>query len=211
MTGPRLQLFARAPVAGAAKTRLIPALGAAGAAHVHHRLLQRTLEVAERAAARIPGLEAELWCHPDIDHPVFRAAEARGFRLRQQAGNDLGERMAGALESALEEGAPAAVLVGSDCPGLTAEPVAAAFAEMAAGADAVLGPAVDGGYYLVGLRRPARALFTGIPWGGPEVAAATRARAAAAGLRLAEVATLQDLDTPADLAAFPELITTEEP
>ncbi|MFP4607458.1 MAG: TIGR04282 family arsenosugar biosynthesis glycosyltransferase [Thiohalospira sp.] len=211
MTGPRLQLFARAPVAGAAKTRLIPALGAAGAARLQARLLRRALAVLEGVDERVPGLERELWCHPDTDHPAFRAAAGQGFRLRAQVGGDLGERMAGALEAALAEGAPSAVLVGSDCPGLTAGPVADAFDELAAGADAVLGPAVDGGYYLVGLRRPARALFTGIPWGGPEVAAATRTRAAAAGLALAEVATLQDLDTPADLAAFPELTAAEEP
>ena len=202
---PRIQVFARAPVAGRTKRRLIPALGEAGAADLHATLLRRTVA----AVGGVAGTDRELWCHPDAGHPLFAACAAeQGLALRVQSGADLGARMAGALETALTEGAPAAVLVGSDCPGLTADVLSSALAALEAGADAVLGPAEDGGYYLIRPRRPAPALFQGIPWGGPEVAAATRARAIEAGLRMEEMATLRDIDTPADLAAFPDLVET---
>ncbi|MGM0412423.1 MAG: TIGR04282 family arsenosugar biosynthesis glycosyltransferase [Pseudomonadota bacterium] len=200
---PRIQVFARAPVAGRTKRRLIPALGEVGAADLHATLLRRTVA----AVGGVTGADRELWCHPDTGHPLLAACAAeQGLALRVQSGADLGARMAGALEAALAEGAPAAVLVGSDCPGLTAGVLSSALAALEAGADAVLGPAEDGGYYLIGLRRPAPALFQDIPWGGPEVAAATRARATEAGLRMEELPTLRDIDTPADLAAFPDLV-----
>jgi glycosyltransferase A (GT-A) superfamily protein (DUF2064 family) len=96
-------------------------------------------------------------------------------------------------------GAPAAIVIGSDCPALAPEHLRAAAAVLAGGEDAVLAPAEDGGYVLIGLAHPERSLFERIAWGGPTVLAETRARLAAAGLRWRELATLWDVDRPEDL------------
>lgn len=195
-----LLVFARAPLPGASKTRLIPALGADGAARLSARMLRRTL-----ATAR--GQATELWCAPDTAHPVFAECAAEfGVRLHTQQGTDLGQRMAHALAEAFGR-ARAGVLVGTDCPGLCAADLAEARAALATeggeGAEAVLGPAVDGGYYLIGLRRPAPELFADMPWGGPDVLAETRRRLRELGWRWHELAPRRDLDRPEDLAYAP--------
>jgi len=194
----RIQLFAKAPLVGGAKTRLIPALGAAGAARLHERLLRETL--ARLAPARLAPVE--LWCAPDCDHPVFVELAARyALSLRQQHGDDLGEGLQHAAADALSFGPEAAemvLLVGCDCPDLDAGYAAEAL-EALADHDAVLGPAADGGYVLLGLRRTAPALFRAMPWGGERVAALTRARMRSLGWRWRELAVLRDLDRPEDL------------
>ncbi len=193
--GRQLLIMARAPVPGACKTRLIPALGAAGAAALQRRLLHHILT----EAARVRGATLTIHAHPDTDHPLLREWAAEfGARLRPQQGSDLGERMAHALARALADGGPA-VLVGSDSPGYAKDYLEAAFAALEAGHPLVLGPAVDGGYVLIGLNRFEPALFRDIPWGGERVAARTRERAAAAGLRPFELEPLADIDTPADI------------
>lgn len=191
-------VYARAPVPGAAKTRLIPALGAAGAASLHARLVQRMLREAVDA-----GLgPVELWCAPDSAHPFFSACAARfGVRLRTQAGADLGARMAHTVEQALSDAA-AVLIVGSDIPALDAAHLRRA-ADAVHAADAVFIPAEDGGYVLVGLERAQPGLFEGIGWGGAAVMDQTRARASALGLRLAELEPLWDIDRPEDLARLP--------
>ena len=196
MSGARqLLIMARAPVPGACKTRLIPALGAEGAAALQRRLLRHALS----AAAGVPGAALTLHAHPDTDHPLLREwAVEFGARLRPQQGDDLGERMAHALAAALTEGGPA-VLIGCDSPGYTADYLEAAFAALEAGHSMVLGPAVDGGYVLIGLNRVEPSLFRDIPWGGERVAVLTRERAAAAGLRPFELAPLADIDHPEDI------------
>ncbi|HEY5790967.1 MAG TPA: TIGR04282 family arsenosugar biosynthesis glycosyltransferase [Gammaproteobacteria bacterium] len=191
----RLLVFAKAPEPGAVKTRLIPALGAGAAADLHARLLERTLETACSAGvARVC-----LCCAPDRTHPAFASAAGRWpLELCDQAQGDLGQRMHAALAEALQQAATA-LLIGSDCPDLAAADLAAAFAALA-DHDAVLGPAVDGGYYLVGLARPpSPALFAGIDWGGPRVLVQTRARLVALGWRWRELRTLRDVDRPEDL------------
>ncbi len=188
-----IQIFARTPVAGQVKTRLIPALGAAGAAALYLRLLRRTVAAARAAA---PGA-VELWCTPDCAHP--RIADFADLPCREQAGADLGARMAHALADGLQR-ARRVVLVGSDCPGLDAAGLRVALAALA-GHEVVLGPAEDGGYVLVGLRRPAD-IFTGIDWGSERVLAQTRQRLRAQGLRWHELPVLWDLDRPADLARY---------
>ncbi len=189
--GDLVQIFARAPQPGRVKTRLIPALGAAGAARLHAQLLRRTLATVASA-----GLPAELWVTPDGCHPLFREA---GLPCRLQQGADLGARMQHALSAGLARAARV-VLIGCDCPVLDGEYLAAAFAALETH-DAVLGPAEDGGYVLIGLRRPA-AVFDGIEWGGERVLAQTRARLAAAGLAWRELDTLWDVDRPADLVRW---------
>jgi len=191
-----LIVFARAPRPGRVKSRLVSALGAAGAARLHARLLARA--VATARAARCGTVE--LHCAPHAGHPLFRMlARRHGIRLRTQAGGDLGARMHGALEGALRR-ADAAVLIGSDCPALRAADIRAAFAALRGGADVVLAPAEDGGYPLIGLKRASKTLFEGVPWGGPRVLAETRARAARLGWSVTLLRTLWDVDRPGDVA-----------
>lgn len=212
MTAPRyratdcvVQVFARAPATGAVKTRLIPALGARGAARLYVRLVCLTLE---RAAAAAAG-PVELWCASDPGHPFFTWCRRRyGLALRRQPAGDLGARMRHALDRALGAGAGSAILIGTDCPARTAQGLRAAAARLRTGARLVLEPAADGGYTLVGVRTAVPEVFDGIPWGSRTVLAGTHARAAALGLQVHELPRTWDLDRPEDLerlAAHPEL------
>lgn len=189
-----LLVFARAPQAGTAKTRLIPALGAEGAAALHAGLVERTLQTACDGDA-----DVQLWCHPDPQHAFFRYCVDRfPVGLHGQAGDDLGGRMAHALSLALSRH-DHAVLIGTDCPALTASDLEAAFSALAGGTDVVLGPAADGGYYLVGLRRACDDIFVDIDWGSAQVLSQTKARLRQSGLNYHLLETRRDLDTPRDL------------
>lgn len=191
----RLLIFAKAPVPGRVKTRLAGRLGTRGAAELYKKLLRRTLAIA-RAARLCP---VELWCAPDGRHGFFTACRREyGVRLRRQCGGDLGRRMNQALNRTLTVHR-FAVLIGGDCVSLGAAELHAAFSRLATGRDAVLGPARDGGYLLVGLRQPRPALFRGIAWGMPAVLAATRRRLRWSGVDWAELSPGWDVDTPADL------------
>jgi len=199
---PRLLVFAKEPVPGQVKTRLAAALGPPAAAAVYTELAERTLAAA--VAARAAGVvgTVELWCDPAIDRPAFVAWRERyDLALHAQRGADLGARMHGALAAALAQGAPA-LLVGTDCPGIDVAYLAQA-AAMLAGNDAVLGPADDGGYVLIGMRRDLD-LFTGIAWSTATVIADTRARLATLRATFAELPPLWDVDTSADLARYRE-------
>lgn len=195
---PRLLVFARAPVPGLAKTRLMPLLGAEGAAIAQARFLRHTLATAKAWRDAGQG-EVELWCAPDARHPAFREC-ARDFAvpLMVQAPGDLGARMWLALCASLLQGAPA-VLIGTDCPWLTPTHIDAAHLRLA-GHDGVFVPADDGGYVLAGLARAVPELFAGVAWGSAGVMAQTRARARLAGASIAELAALPDVDTPRDWA-----------
>jgi rSAM/selenodomain-associated transferase 1 len=193
-------VFARAPTPGEAKTRLIPAIGKAGAAALHRRLVVHCLRGA--ADARIGPVE--LWCAPDTNDPFFRECErSLGVSLHAQGGGDLGARMQRAFESALARSRHA-ILVGSDIPALSVQYLRDADQALAQGDDVVIGPAEDGGYVLVGLSRCDPELFRGIPWGGPEALAATRRRIAALGRRVIELPALWDVDRPEDLERLSE-------
>ena len=194
--GSAVLIFAKAPVPGQVKTRLIPVLGADGAARLAERLIAWCLDAA--VAARVGPVE--LWCTPDAAHPACLAMAARhGIRLAVQGKGDLGERMAHALADALAR-YPHALLIGTDCPSFEAADLCQAAAWLAEGQDAVLGPVEDGGYWLTGLSRPQPALFEGIAWSTRGVMAATRERPRALGLRWAELPVHWDLDRPEDLA-----------
>jgi len=139
----------------------------------------------------------ELWCAPDESHPFFeRCAREFGVALRRQQGVDLGERMRRAVDAALASG-EAIVVIGSDCPALAVADLRDA-AEALRTHDAVIAPAEDGGYVLIGLSASVPGLFDGIAWGGSAVMAATRARLADA--RWKELATRWDVDRPEDYA-----------
>lgn len=191
--GACVAVFAKAPRAGEVKTRLAPLLGEQGAADLHAKLVHHALEVA--SASRPAALE--LWCAPDARDPFFTECARRyGCPLHGQRGADLGERMAVAFEASLSRRSPL-ILIGSDCPALEARHVLAAGAALR-DHDAVFVPAEDGGYVLVGLARPAAAIFTRIAWGTPVVMRQTRERLAQAGLRWRELETLWDVDRPDD-------------
>jgi rSAM/selenodomain-associated transferase 1 len=192
---PEILVFARAPIPGRAKTRLIPAVGPWGAARIHTALVSRTVTV----AAQVRDARVTLCAASSPIHPFLAGlARCRGVAVGVQRGGDLGRRMSVALARALRE-APYAELVGSDCPELQTADLEAAIQALADGADAVLGPALDGGYWLIGLRRPADWLFHGVDWGTGRVLAQTRAKLRHRGWRWLELAARADLDRPADL------------
>ena len=194
-----LIVFAKAPIAGSVKTRLEPALGAAGAAALAERLLAHAMEMALRA-----GFAAvELCAAPNASHPAFArlAAQHAGLQFTVQGDGDLGERMHRALARRLA-GPERVLLIGTDAPALDAAMLQDA-AHALARHDAVFVPALDGGYALVGLTRPCPGLFTAMAWSTPEVMAETRRRAREAGLRWTELPAVADIDEPPDLARLP--------
>ena len=193
-----LIVFAKAPVAGAAKTRLIPALGAEGAAALAARLLAHTV-----AAGMAAGFDqVELCVAPDTSHPAFGAlAAAHRLVLAVQGSGDLGARMDRALTRVLRHHRHV-VLIGTDAPALDAARLRDAAVALR-DADAVFVPAFDGGYALVGLRRAQPALFEGITWSTAQEMAQTRERAQAAGLTWTECQPVPDIDEPADLIHLP--------
>jgi rSAM/selenodomain-associated transferase 1 len=192
-----IAVFAKAPVPGQAKTRLIPLLGADGAAHLQAQLLDAALA----KATALAGAACTLWVAGALDHPAIATAAARyAVTLEAQHGADLGARMHAAIAHTLGSkrvGSGKCLLIGTDCPALTTAHLAQAAAALATH-DVVLGPADDGGYVLIGMRQPQATLFKDIAWGSSTVLQATRARIASARLRVFELPSLPDLDTPED-------------
>jgi rSAM/selenodomain-associated transferase 1 len=187
-------VFAKAPVAGYAKTRLIPALGAQGAAKLAERLMR--LALAHAVEAQLGPVQ--LCVAPDRSHRAFGdAATQHCIALTEQGDGGLGERMARAFERVLRN-QPQALLIGTDAPALDAAYLRAA-AQALHDADAVLGPAADGGYTLVGLKRSRPELFLNMRWSHDQVLAQTRERLAQAKLRHIELPVLHDVDDPDDL------------
>ncbi len=200
----RLILFTRYPEPGKTKTRLIPALGDGGAAELHHWMAVRTLAQARRflaqktvsAEVRFDGGTRTLmrkWLGPDLP-------------CRLQGEGHLGSRMARAFEEAFAAGMQKVVIVGTDCPGLTARDIEEAFYEVQR-KDVVLGPATDGGYYLIALGREISSdaipqLFSGIAWGTGEVLSQTVKTAEGLGLAVALLEPLADVDRPEDLSLW---------
>jgi rSAM/selenodomain-associated transferase 1 len=191
----RTLVFAKAPVAGEVKTRLISSLGAAGAALLHEKLARHTL-----ATVRGAGLgDIVLCCAPDCAHPFFQqCAREFGALLQSQSTGNLGDRMHSAISQALA-GNARVLLAGTDCPALDAEALKAAAAGLAPGTDLVFVPAEDGGYVLIGARRVTPAVFDGIDWGNAGVMQQTRDRLQALGWTWREQPALWDVDRPADL------------
>ncbi|MHB1403165.1 MAG: TIGR04282 family arsenosugar biosynthesis glycosyltransferase [Thiobacillus sp.] len=196
MTTVRIVIFAKAPVPGRVKTRLIPVLGEAGAARLAARMLDLALDKA-RAAAVGP---VELCMSPAPDSPDWAGIPLPAdIETRDQGAGDLGARMARAAQRALAQG-EAVLLIGTDCPQLTAARLREAAAQLMSH-DAVLHRAADGGYPLLGLRVFDASLFEDIPWSTAAVADLTLERMAALGWNVWLGETLQDIDVPADLAA----------
>ena len=191
-------VMAKAPVPGYAKTRLIPALGADGAARLADRLLQRAVGAALKAQLGA----VDLCCAPDRHHASLQPLRQQpGLMLSDQGEGDLGERMSRAFDRwwPLTD---RILMTGTDAPSLDARVLRLAAAALDA-ADAVFVPALDGGYALVGLRGPAPPLFEAMTWSTPHVMAQTRQRIAQAGLSHIELPALPDIDEPADLQHLP--------
>lgn len=195
-------IFAKAPAPGLAKTRLIPALGAMGAADLAAQLLHRTLRAAREAKVG----PVELCTTPNTEHPLWRSVELpTELIVSEQSDGDLGARMAQACQRILS-GAPALLLMGTDCVEMSPELLKEAAAALQPH-DAVLYPTQDGGYALLGLKQFAANIFSDLPWSTSEVAALTQKRIRHNEWTLYVGQTLQDIDQPEDLHWLPTAIT----
>ena len=202
-----LVLFAKAPIPGQVKTRLCPPLTDDEAASLHGSFVLDALERSAQAAIRgvakqAPKFDRFVACSPSSEHVFFKILEERhGVRLIDQIGDDLGGRMEHALADMFRIGYQRSVLVGTDLPALPASVYEDAFGLLTRH-DLVLGPSLDGGYYLIGLSRTAPELFRQIPWSTPDVLTLTQTKAHALGLSVALLEPQRDVDTIDDVLAL---------
>ncbi|WP_171899489.1 TIGR04282 family arsenosugar biosynthesis glycosyltransferase [Candidatus Marithrix sp. Canyon 246] len=195
-----LQIFAKAPIYGQVKTRLIPKIGAASATNLHKQFVRLNLQKFSRL------FNVQLWCAPDESHPFFQTCQQQfAISLHRQQGIGLGERMANALNSDQPT-----VLIGSDCPILSPKIISDAFAALETDYSVVLSPAEDGGYVLIGMRQLIPEIFTNIPWGTSEVFSITKQRLNALGIKWHQLPTLWDVDRPEDLERWYQLKLSNE-
>lgn len=205
MTQQRLIVFTRYPEPGKTKTRLIPALGALGAATLHQQMTEYVLSQAKALQSihpisievRFAGGEQQLMQNWLGEHWHYVA----------QGTGDLGCRMETALVAAFQNKIESVAIIGSDCPQLQAELIYQAFQLLHQNQDLVLGPALDGGYYLIGLRHLIPELFTGIDWGTERVLQQTVNIAKQLNLKITYLPTLADVDRPEDLYIWQNIIT----
>jgi uncharacterized protein len=200
-----IMIFCKAPVPGQVKTRLLSDLSEKEAAELHIELSLRTV----RTATESKLCPVQLWVFPSTQHSFFNEIQANySLSLHKQHGLDLGEKMHNAFLSALQC-YPRALLVGCDCPLLTASHLEQALSALSQPQSCVLVPAEDGGYVLVGLNKPQPQLFNNINWGTASVFKQTVAIATQLSLRLVELEKLWDLDTPVDLFRYRRLVLGE--
>lgn len=197
-------VFAKYPEPGRVKTRLIGAFTAEQAAQVHRRCLRLTLDCLHE----VGRVEIVLAGSPDGED--FAEFLPPGARLLPQGAGDLGGRLALVVEQTFGAGARRVLLVGSDCPEMCPEDVTTAL-DLLDRVDVVVGPAVDGGYYLLGLRGPETGLFASIDWSSSRVLAQTRARAAGMGLSLVLIDERRDVDEVGDMMALVDEIADDDP
>jgi uncharacterized protein len=203
----RLILFTRYPTPGTAKTRLIPALGAEGAAALQWQMTEHTLRQVRKLLAlrwHLPRESLSVEIHFTGDKAAIQTWLGDNWDYRPQAKGDLGDRLIHAFQSAFDQGMERVVIIGTDCPGLDAYGIEQAFQALEQ-QDLVLGDALDGGYYLVGLRRSHPDLFVGIEWSTNVVRAQTIAIAQRLGLSIARLPMLADVDYPEDLPVWEAL------
>lgn len=185
-------MFARAPVPGRCKTRLIPRYGARGAARLHRMLTLKTLQA-------VRGADVELWCEPSSQHGFFLQCRRKfGLTLRRQPVGDLGRKMALALVRSLAGTARKVLIVGTDCPGLTRGDFEAAASALDV-ADVVLQPSADGGYVLIGARRFATSALRNILWSSGAEGRQTRNRLERLDFSVSEMPERWDVDWPTDV------------
>jgi len=191
-----LIIFAKPPVAGLAKTRLIPALGKEGAAQYHGRLLLHTLNNVVMECE----WDTHLWCSDNLKHPFFQSCEKKfSVDLHEQRGNDLGSRMYHAMNEMLKE-YDSVCIIGSDCPILDVEKIRNSFACLKIKEDVVITPAEDGGYVLLAVKQALKPeIFSNISWGGSDVFQHTLDNMESLHLNSLIQPTLWDIDEPEDL------------
>jgi uncharacterized protein len=208
----RLIIFTRYPQPGKTKTRLIPALGAEAAAQLQKQLTEHTLSQVQQLIATQP-ISAEIWFasseSPALGKRLMQAWLGDSWVYRLQSEGGLGDRMAQALLTAFADGMYKAVVIGTDCPGLDAQRLRAAFAALDRH-DLVLGTATDGGYYLIGMRQFYPELLVGIDWGTDRVFQQTIAIANRLGLNTAALEPLTDIDRPEDLPVWHEILRASQ-
>jgi len=193
--GGKLIIFARAPEPGQVKTRLVPALGRQGAADLYRRMAQSIIN--SMLDAQLCDVAIE--CLPDSRHGFFMdLLNTRCVELNRQTGNDLGERMAGALQTALHQ-YQHAIIIGTDAPCLQPAYIQVAMEKLVSGIDVVIGPAEDGGYVLIGMSQLQPELFTDIDWGTDQVLRQTLDKTEQLGLSVHLLPALWDVDVPDDL------------
>ena len=205
-----LVIFAKAPIPGQVKTRLCPPLTPDEAATLHGSFVLDTLERTRAAVAtlRLP-LDRYLACAPSSAHVFFKImAERHGVRLIDQVGDDLGARMNQACEAMFARGYTRVLIVGTDVPTLPLNNFQQALALLETN-DLVLGPALDGGYYLVGLTRTAPGLFVEIPWSTELVLGLTQEKAMNLGLKASLISPWRDVDTVDDVVMLARASTLE--
>ena len=201
--GGALVLYARAPHAGRVKTRMLPWLDPGEALRLHLVLLEDSLHLLKNcavAAGAAPFVSmSEPWEPEEADGCAEIAAAARGVARLPQSGGDLGERLRATFRTLLARGFGRIVVIGSDSPTLPPAHLTTALEALGRGADAVLGPADDGGYCLVGAARELPGMFEAIPWGTERVLESTRAALDRCGARVVLLPTWYDVDLPRDL------------
>ena len=192
----RLLVFLKYPTPGRVKTRLAEAIGAEAAATIYRACVELTLERLRPLAS-----EAIICAEPASACGSVRAWLGSWWHVHPQVGQTLGDRLAYATGEAFEDGTRRVVCIGTDSPWLQPEHIEAAFSALE-DAELVLGPTEDGGYYLIGLSRPAPALFSRVAWSTPQVLAQTQANARALGLRMRMLSVGYDVDRVEDLQRF---------
>jgi rSAM/selenodomain-associated transferase 1 len=188
-----LALFLKEPSPGSVKTRLAASIGDEAACSLYRRMVELQL-------SRLPnGWPVTVHHEPAASEPAFRAWLGESVHYEPQNGGDLGARLSAAMLEHFRTHESPWIALGGDCPGLGADALRAAAAALGNGAAVVLGPALDGGYYLIGLRAPAPELFSGIPWSSSNTLAATLERARALALEVVLLEPLEDVDDLASL------------
>ncbi|MBV6627434.1 MAG: TIGR04282 family arsenosugar biosynthesis glycosyltransferase [Rivularia sp. (in: Bacteria)] len=191
-----LIIFTRYPQPGKTKTRLIPALGAEGAANLQRQMTEHTLSKVKKFQEST-GISFEIR-FADGNLQLMQNWLGTEFNYRLQGEGDLGKRMENSFLNAFEGGAQQVAIVGIDCPGLNNQVLTEAFQKIQ-NSDLILGPAVDGGYYLIALKRAIGELFINIDWGTAKVLQQTVDIAQQLNLSVAYLRTLADVDRPEDL------------
>ncbi len=199
-----LVIMAKAPREGEVKTRLIGELTAEDAKQLYVAFLGDAFALAEEIMDEREDLAVALCYTPAGEEEAFEEVEREGSMMLPQRGGDLGERLRNCFADLFAMGFESVIAIGADSPTVPGELIYDAFDCLDEGDDLVLGPTPDGGYYLIGMRALHDTLFAGVPWSTPEVFAATKRQAAAAGLRLVELPEWYDVDTPADLERLRE-------
>ncbi len=194
-------VFAKAPDPGSVKSRLHPTLNTEERARLQAAMILDTLHLSDPLPSR-----RVLACAPDVDHPFFlKCSRERSLDLIQQKGESLGERMKNAFGWGFSQGYERVVLIGCDAPTLPTDFIQQAFDHLER-ASVVVGPSLDGGYYLIGARPPLADLFSGIQWGGDQVFSATLHKVNAEKLDCELLPFWYDIDRPADLIFLKEIL-----